>query len=186
MSQETVIKHARDMMAKAVEHTLSEFNKLHTGKASPSMVDNLQVDVYGSKMHLREVAAVTTPDPRTIQIQPWDKTVVSDIEKSIQKANLGFNPVVNGNLIRIPIPELSRERRQELTKVAHTMSEEGHISVRHARHDAIESLKKMQKNKEISEDDQKRAEKEIQNDTDKQNAEIDQHLEHKEKELMTL
>lgn len=186
MSQDTVIKHARDLMAKAVEHTLGEFNKLHTGKASPSMVENLQVDVYGSKMHLREVSAVTTPDPRTIQIQPWDKTVVSDIEKSIQKANLGFNPVVNGTLIRIPIPELSRERRQELTKVAHTMAEEGHISVRHARHDAFESLKKMQKNKEISEDDQKRAEKEVQNDTDKQNAEIDQYLEHKEKELMTL
>lgn len=186
MSQDTVIKHARDLMAKAVEHTLGEFNKLHTGKASPSMVENLQVDVYGSKMHLREVSAVTTPDPRTIQIQPWDKTVVSDIEKSIQKANLGFNPVVNGTLIRIPIPELSRERRQELTKVAHTMAEEGHISVRHARHDAFESLKKMQKNKEISEDDQRRAEKEVQNDTDKQNAEIDQYLEHKEKELMTL
>ena len=174
------------MMAKAAEHTLSEFSKLHTGKASPSMVENIQVEVYGSKMHLREVAAVTTPDPRTIQIQPWDKTVVSDIVKSIQKANLGFNPVVNGNLIRIPIPDLSRERRQELTKVAHTMAEEGHISVRHARHDAIELLKKMQKNKEISEDDQKRAEKEVQIDTDKQNAEIDQHLEHKEKELMTL
>jgi len=186
MSQDTVIKYARDMMTKAVEHTLGEFNKLHTGKASPSMVENLQVDVYGSKMHLREVSTVTTPDPRTIQIQPWDKTVVSDIEKSIQKANLGFNPLVNGNLIRIPIPELSRERRQELTKVAHTMAEEGHISVRHARHDAFESLKKMQKNKEVSEDDQKRAEKEVQNDTDKQNAEIDQYLEHKEKELMTL
>jgi ribosome recycling factor len=186
MSQDTVIKQACDMMAKAAEHTLSEFSKLHTGKASPSMVENIQVEVYGSKMHLREVAAVTTPDPRTIQIQPWDKTVVSDIVKSIQKANLGFNPVVNGNLIRIPIPDLSRERRQELTKVAHTMAEEGHISVRHARHDAIELLKKMQKNKEISEDDQKHAEKEVQIDTDKQNAEIDQHLEHKEKELMTL
>ena len=186
MSQETVIKHARDMMIKAVEHTLSEFNKLHTGKASPGMVEHLQVEVYGSKMQLREVATITTPDPRTIQIQPWDKSVIRDVEKSIQKANIGFNPAVSGSLIRIPIPELSRERRQELTKVAHTMAEEGHISVRHARHDAIEGLKKMQKNKEISEDDLKRLEKEVQNDTDKQNAEIDQHLEHKEKELMTL
>ncbi len=186
MTEENVIKEASDMMVKGVEHTLSEFSKLHTGKASPSMVENIQVEVYGSNMHLREVAAVTTPDPRTIQIQPWDKTVVTDIEKSIQKANLGFNPAVNGSVIRIPIPELSRERREELTKVARTMAENGHVSVRHARHNALELLKNMQKNKEISEDDQKRAEKEIQNNTDNKNAEIDQLLRHKEKELMTL
>lgn len=186
MSEETITNNARDMMTLAVEHTLNEFNKLHTGKATPSMVEHLHVEVYGSKMQLREVAAITTPDPRTIQIQPWDKSVVSDIEKSIQKANLGFNPAVNGSIIRIPIPDLSRERRQELTKVANTMAEEGRISVRHARHDALELLKKMQKNKEISEDELKRSEKIVQNETDKLIAEIDQHLEHKEKELMTI
>ncbi len=186
MSIETVIAHARELMGKSVEHTLGEFNKLHTGKASPSVVEHLQVEAYGSNVQLREVAAITTPDARTVQIQPWDKSIVNDVVKSIQKANLGFNPVVTSNLIRIPIPELSRERRQELSKVAHTMAEEGRVSVRHARHEALDEAKKMKKGGEISEDELKRLEKEIQNVTDKQVAEIDQHLAHKEKELMSL
>lgn len=188
MSYELVILEAQENMAKAVEHTLHEFSTLHTGKASPAMVEGLQVQVesYGSSMHLREIAAITTPDARTIQVQPWDKSVVSDVEKAIQKANLGLNPVVNGAVIRIPIPELSGERRKELARVAHNMAEEGRISVRHARREALDALKTMQKDGEISEDDYKRYEKEVQAETDKCIADIGDHLVSKEQELTTI
>ncbi len=188
MDYETALLVAEENMEKAVEFTAHEFNSLHTGKASPGLVENLQVHVksYGSSMRLREIAAITTPDARTIQVQPWDKSVVQDVEKAIQTAKLGLNPTVAGTVIHIHIPELSRERRQELVKIAHTMAEEGRISVRHARRDALEALKKMQKDKEISEDDFKRYEKEVQKDTDSHVEKIGEHLARKENELTTL
>ncbi len=175
-------------MANALEHTLREFNSLHTGKASPGLVENLQVQVesYGTSMHLRDISAITTPDARTIQIQPWDKNVVKDIEKAIQTAKLGFNPAVAGTVIRIPIPELSGERRQQLKKVAHQMAEEGRISVRHVRREAIDALKDLQKSGEISEDELRRHEKEVQSKTDRYVEEIARHLSDKEEELMTV
>ena len=188
MSFAELISEVRESMAKALEHTLQEFNSLHTGKASPGLVENLQVQVesYGTSMHLRDISAITTPDPRTIQIQPWDKNVVGDIEKAIQTAKLGLNPAVAGTVIRIPIPELSGERRQELKKVAYQMAEEGRISVRHVRREAMEALKKMQKEGDISEDDLRRHEKEVQSETDKYIEEIAEHLTDKEEELMTV
>jgi len=188
MNHATVIKETIDKMQQAVEHSLHLFNTLHTGKASPGMIENLQVHVeaYGASMALRELAAISTPDTRTIRIQPWDKTVVKAIEKAIQTANLGFNPISDGNLIRIPIPDLSGERRKELVKVAHKMAEESHISVRHARHFALDTLKNLQKKGDISEDDFHRLEKEIQTETDKSIEAINKHLEHKEKELTTV
>lgn len=173
-------------MQHSVEHALHEFSSIHTGKASPSMVEGVSVEAYGSHMRLKEVAAITTPDSRTIQIQPWDKSMVVPIEKAIQTANIGINPSVDGGLIRLPLPELNRERRQELVKVAHQMAEEGRISVRHARRDGLEALKKLQKSGEISEDDQKRYDKEIKAETDKAIKEIADHLAHKEQELLSL
>jgi ribosome recycling factor len=186
MSLHPVISETHTKMQHGVEHALHEFSSIHTGKASPSMVEGVSVEAYGSHMRLKEVAAITTPDSRTIQIQPWDKSMVVPIEKAIQTANIGINPSVDGGLIRLPLPELNRERRQELVKVAHQMAEEGRISVRHARRDGLETLKKLQKSGEISEDDQKRYDKEIQAETDKAIKEIADHLAHKEKELLSL
>jgi len=182
MSKE-VIDDMEQSMTKAVDHTLHEFSTLHTGKASPSMVENVMVEAYDSSMRLRDMAAITTPDSRTIQIQPWDKSVIQPIEKAIQMANLGLNPSVDGALIRIPIPELSGDRRAELAKVAHRMAEDGRISVRHARRDALDLLKEAKKDGDISEDDFTRTEKEVQKSTDKYVADIDEHLKNKELEL---
>lgn len=185
MSQD-ILDATNDSMSKAVDHTLHEFSTLHTGKASPSMVENVMVDAYGSNMRLRDMAAITTPDSRTIQIQPWDKSVIQPIEKSIQTANLGLNPSIDGPIIRIPIPELSGDRRQELVKVAHRMAEDGRISIRHARKDGMDLLKEAKKEGELSEDDLKRWEKEVQNSTDKFVGEIDQHMKSKEQELQSM
>lgn len=172
-----------ESMRKAVDHTLHDFSTLHTGKASPSMVEDVMVKAYGGSMRLKEMAAITTPDPRTLKIQPWDKSLVQPIEKGIHSANIGLNPSVDGALIWVPIPELSGDRRRELIKVAHRMAESGRISVRHARRDALHLLKEAKMEGEISEDDLMRSEKEVQKGTDKFVGEIDQHLKFKEKDL---
>lgn len=169
-------------MKKAIEHTLHEFSTIHTGKANPTMVESVTVEAYGSVMRLKECAAISTPDPRTIVIQPWDKGLVQAVIKGIQTANLGFNPTMDGGIVRIPLPEMSRERRQEFVKVANRLAEEGRVQVRNLRRDAIESVKKAK----LPEDESKRLEKDIQTATDKAIADINQHLTHKEKELTTV
>lgn len=172
--------HAR--MKKAVDHTLHEFSTIHTGKATPAMVESVTVEAYGSQMRLKECAAISTPDARLIQIQPWDVSLVKAIAKGIIDANIGFNPIVDGKLIRVPLPEMSRERRQEFVKTAHKLAEEGRVGVRNVRHAALDAVKKAK----LSEDEAKRLEKEIQTATDKSIAEINSHLQHKEKELLTV
>jgi ribosome recycling factor len=169
-------------MKKTVDHTLHEFSTIHTGKASPSMVEAVMVDAYGSQMRIKDCAAITTPDPRMIVIQPWDKGLTQAISKGIQLANLGFNPSIDGQLVRIPLPEMSRERRQEFVKVAHRLAEEGRVHVRNVRRDALESLKKAK----LPEDEAKRTEKEIQALTDKAIEEINHHVATKEKELLAV
>ena len=186
MSSRPAITEMNQKMANAVEHTLHEFNGLHTGKASPSMVENLMVELYGSMMRLKEVAAITTPDSRMIQVQPWDKGAIKPVEKAIQTSNLGINPAVDGNVIRLPLPDLSRERRQELAKVCQRMAEEGKVSIRHARRDALDTLKTAQKDNEFNEDDLKRFEKEVQQEHDRHIKNLDQHLQSKEQELMAI
>lgn len=181
-----IIDEMQAKMDKTLEHTLHEFSGIHTGKASPSMVESVTVEAYGSHMRLKECAAISTPDARLIQIQPWDASLTKAIEKAIQVSNLGFNPIVDGKLIRIPLPEMSRERRQEFVKVAHKLAEEGRVHVRNVRRDAMEHLKKAQKDAHISEDDIKRMEKEVQAATDKAIKDINDHLAHKEKELLTI
>lgn len=146
----------------------------------------IDVTAYGSSMPLRDIAAITTPDARTIQIQPWDKTVIKDVEKSLQKANLGINPVVDGALVRLNIPELSKERRQDLVKVAHKHAEDGRVSVRQARRNAMEALKAAEKDESLPEDDVKRVEKEIQKTTDDYVEKINVALGHKEEELLKI
>ncbi len=180
------LNEAQARMKKAVEHTQHEFATIHTGKASPAMVESVQVEAYGSMMPLKGCAAITTPDARMIQIQPWDKGLLRAIEKALQMANIGVNPVVDGSLIRLPFPDLSRERRQEFVKTAHRLAEEGRVSVRHIRRDAMEGAKKLKKDGKISEDDEKRLEKDVQAATDKAIKDIDTALAAKEKELLTV
>jgi ribosome recycling factor len=184
MDPKKILADARTAMTKAVEHTLHEFSALHTGKATPTMVESIAVMAYGSQMRLKEVAAITTPDARTIQIQPWDKGLLRDIEKALQVAKLGFNPLVQGDIIRCPLPELSRERRQELAKVCHTHAEEGRVRIRTIRREANEALKKAKTAGTITEDDLKRSEKDVQVEHDKFIAEVNKHLANKEAELM--
>ncbi|MFA5262989.1 MAG: ribosome recycling factor [Opitutaceae bacterium] len=177
-----IITDTQAKMKKVVDHALQEFSTIHTGKASPTMVENVMVEAYGSQMRLKECAAITTPDPRMIVVQPWDASLLKPIEKAIQIANLGFNPIVDARIIRVPLPEMSRERRQEFVKVAHKMAEESRVHVRNARHDMIEVLKKAK----LPEDETKRHEKEIQTLTDKAIKDIGDHLAHKEKELLSV
>ncbi|HWA09408.1 MAG TPA: ribosome recycling factor [Opitutaceae bacterium] len=172
--------HAK--MKKAVDYTLHEFSAIHTGKATPAMVEGVMVEAYGSMMRLKECAAISTPDPRLIQVQPWDAGLVKAVEKAIQAANLGFNPVVDGKLVRIPLPDMSRERRLEFVKTANKLAEEGRVHVRNVRRDALESVKKAK----LPEDEGKRLEKEIQAATDKAIKDINDHLAHKEKELLAV
>ena len=177
---------AQTRMKKAVEFTLHEFSTIHTGKASPSMVEGVMVEAYGSMMRLKECAAISTPDARLIQLQPWDKSLIRAVEKALQQANLGINPIVDSSLIRMPLPDLSKERRLEFVKVAHKLAEEGRVTVRHSRRDAMEAVKKAKKDGKIAEDEEKRLEKDIQALTDKTIKDIDAHLAHKEKELTTV
>jgi len=181
-----IVTDLQGQMKKALDHTLHEFGTIHTGKASPSMVEGVMVEAYGTTMRLRDCAAITTPDPRLIQITPWDKSIIRSVEKALQTANLGINPIIDGGVIRMPLPELSRERRQEFVKIAHRLAEEGHVSLRSARRDSMEVAKKQQKEGKLSEDDAKRVEKEIQTITDRFIKDIDSHLAAKEKELTTV
>jgi len=169
-------------MQKSVDHVLHEFSTLHTGKANTSMVENVTVDVYGSSMKLRDVAAITTPDARTIQIQPWDKSTTAPIEKALLEAKIGINPIVTGEIIRLPMPELSGERREELCKVAQGFAEQGRIGIRASRKEAMDSLKEAQK-EGLPEDDFKRAEKDVQKNTDDSVSKINQALSSKEDDL---
>lgn len=169
-------------MKKAVDHTLHEFAAIHTGKATPAMVEGVMLEAYGSQMRLKDCAAISTPDARLIQIQPWDVSLISAIVKGIQMANLGFNPIPDGKVVRIPLPEMSRERRQEFVKSAHKLAEEGRVAIRNQRRDGIEAVKKAK----LPEDETKRIEKDIQTATDKAIADINSNLAAKEKDLLTV
>ena len=186
MPIDDILLEAEDKMQKTEHVVQNEFAGVRTGKASPGLVENIMVDVYGSQMRIRELAGITTPEPRMILIQPWDATTVHPIEKAIQKSNLGLNPSVDKKFIRIVLPELSQERRVEFTKVVKKMAEDGRVAVRHVRRDAIEHLKKEAKEGLITEDEQEHAEKEVQKLTDQYIGKIDEHLAHKEKEIMTV
>ena len=181
-----IINDMQAKMKNALDRTLHEFGQIRTGKASPTMVEGVMVEAYGSMMRLKECAAISTPDARQIYIQPWDKGITQAIAKAIQTANLGLNPAVDGGNVRVPLPELSRERRQEFVKRASVMAEEGRVQVRNIRHGAMDALKKAQKDGKISEDDLKRFEKEVQAATDKTIKDIGDNLAKKEKELTTM
>jgi ribosome recycling factor len=177
-----ILTDTQAKMKKAVDHTLHEFSSIHTGKATPSMVESVTLEAYGAQMRLKDCAAISTPDARLIQIQPWDASLIKAIVKGIQEANLGFNPIPDGKVIRVPLPEMSRERRLEFVKNAHRLAEEGRVHVRNVRRDAIEAVKRAK----LPEDLAKRLEKDIQTATDASIKNINDHLAHKEKDLLTV
>jgi ribosome recycling factor len=186
MTLDDILLEAEEKMAKTEQVVANEFAGVRTGKASAGLVENIQAEVYGSLMRIRELATITTPEPRMLVIQPWDASALQAIEKAIQKANIGLNPVIQGKLLRLSFPELSTERRQEFVKMCKKMAEDGRVAIRHIRRDAMELLKKHGHDSGITEDDQKQAEKEMQKLTDDYIAKIDVHLTHKEKEIMTV
>lgn len=161
----------------------TELAGLRTGRASASMVEPIQVEAYGSHMPLNQVATVSVPEARMIMVQVWDRSMSSAVERAIRESSLGLNPVVEGQVFRIPIPELNAERRQELVKVAHRYAEQARISVRHVRRDGMEALKKLEKDGEVSQDDHRILSERVQKLTDGMIAEVDQLVAHKEQEI---
>jgi ribosome recycling factor len=186
MDLDDFLLEAEDKMSKTEQVVVNEFTGVRTGKASPALVENILAEVYGAQMRIRELAGITTPEPRTLSIQPWDANSVHPIEKAILKSNLGLTPSIQGKTIRIFFPELSQERRQELAKIVRKMAEDGRVAIRHVRRDAMDQLKKHAHDSGVTEDDEKSAEKELQKLTDDYTAKIDAHLAHKEKEIMTV
>lgn len=189
MDPEMILLECEDAMTKAVEYAIHEFSAVRTGKASPMLVENLDVSVHaygGMNMKLKQLASISTPEPRVIRLEPFDGSTLKDIERAFHESKLGLNPTPEGKIIRIYIPELSQERRQQMVKLVKSLGEEAKVRVRAARRDALEALKKAQKDGKITEDDLERDEKEVQKITDKKVSEIDQHIASKEKEITTV
>ena len=186
MPYKKVCKEAKEKMQHSLDHLHHEFNGIRTGKASPALVEDIHVDCYGSTMPLKEMAGITTPEPRLILIQPWDQNTVPNIVKAIQSSSLGITPVDDGRVVRVPIPELDEERRKELDKHIKHMAEEARVAVRNIRRDENDKLKKMKKAGELTEDDLRDGEKQIQKITDEFIEKINETLKHKEDEIFTI
>ena len=186
MSVEEITFEAEEGMEKAVEFMMHEFNAIRTGKASPALVENLDVRAYDSTMKLKQLALISAPEPRLLVIQPFDATTVRDIERAINESRLGINPMVDGKIIRLPIPELSEERRRDLAKTVKQLAEESRVRVRSCRRAAMESAKKLEKDGSLTEDGLRDAEAEIQKLTDRFVADLDKHTANKDAELMKI
>ena len=177
------LRTADEKMKQAAQHTHHELNSLRTGRASPSFVEGLMIDAYGTKTPLNQLASINVPEPRMLVVQPYDRSIIGAIEKAIMSSDLGVTPSNDGAVIRLPFPQLTEERRKELVKVAHHKAEEGRVAVRNVRRHTKDELEKLKKDGKLGEDDLKRAEKDLQKETDQHVAEIDQLLAQKEKEL---
>lgn len=181
---EKIVHETEDKMKKAVEFTRQELTKLRSGKASVALLDDIKIDYYGQKLPIAQTASVSTPDAHLITVQPWDKSIIREIEKAILAANVGLTPANDGTIIRLPVPALTEERRKELVKVARKFAEDGRITIRNVRRESNEHLKKAEKDEHVSEDERKRGEAEVQKLTDKYIKHIDEILVAKEKEIM--
>ena len=186
MSSDDIIKNCSSKMKKAFEVFNNDLSSLRTGRANSSMLDIIKVEVYGQNMSINQLATISTPEPRMLTVQVWDQANVTLIDSAIKKSNLGVNPQIDGQLMRIPVPSLNEERRAELKKIMGTLAEKAKVSIRNIRREANDSLKKELKEKNISEDDCKKSEKKIQNLTDQQISELEKKLGEKEKEVMTI
>lgn len=185
-STDDILLEAEDKMTKCVEHLTHELSGLRTGKASPSLVDSIPVEYYGTMTKLREIAGISTPEPRLIVINAYDPSALAAIDKAILAANIGVTPINDGRVIRIPIPELSEDRRKELIKVGKRMSEEARVAIRNVRRDSNESIKSLHKNNKITEDDRDAATDEIQKLTDGFITKVDTMIATKEKDIMVV
>ena len=181
---ENFIGDATQRMDKSVETTHEHFNSVRTGRATPALLDRITIDYYGTPTPLKQLATINVPEPRLITIQPFDPTSIKAIEKAIQESDLGLQPSNDGKLVRLPVPQLTEERRKELVKVVRHMAEEHRIAVREVRRDALRHLQELVKNGEVGDDDERRAEQEVQKLTDAHTKTIDELLKHKEAEIM--
>ena len=179
-----LIEEAKTRMGKSVEATRHEFGSLRTGRANPSLLDRVQVSYYGAVTPLKQLAQIGAPEPRLLTVTPFDKSAIKDIERGIVEADLGLNPANDGSLIRLPIPELTEDRRKDMVRIARNMAEDGRIAIRNVRRDVMSSFKDLRKDGDISEDDERRAEGDLQKVTDSFVAEIDAALKTKEAEIM--
>ena len=186
MPADEILFEAEEKMDKTLNKIQEEFSAVRTGKASPALVEHIRVNAYGTSMGLREMAGITCPEPRLVMIQPWDAANVDPIRKALEESKLGINPIIDGKIIRIPIPELSEERRRDLTKVVKKIAEDGKIAIRAIRRDAMDHLKKEQKAGDLTEDELEISEKEVQKLTDAHGVKIDHAFAAKEKELMSV
>lgn len=184
MDMNELMRDCEKRMQKAVENMKLEFSKIRTGRASTALLDTVRVSYYGNMVPLKQVGTINTPEPRLITIQPWEKNMIGEIEKAIMKADLGLTPVNDGNIIRLPIPQLTEERRKDLVRLCHKLAEEGRIAIRNIRRDANDSLKKAQKDTEISEDQCHTAMADVQKLTDQYVSQVDDLLKAKEDEVM--
>lgn len=180
---ETVIDRVQERMDKAVHNLQREFASVRAGRATPSMLDKVMVDYYGSQMPVNQVAGISSPEPRLLVVSPWEKTMLGEIEKAIQRSDLGLNPANDGQVIRLVIPSLTEQRRQELVKQVRKLTEEARVAIRNVRRDGNDELKKSEKNGDITEDEVHRLMDKIQQVTDKSIAQVDSLLEDKEKDL---
>ncbi len=181
---EHVFKDVEDRMKKAVSVFKGEIAKLRTGRANPNILDGIRVEYYGQRVPLKQIATINAPEPNLLVIQAWDKQVIPEIDREIKKSGLGLNPRIDGNSLKIPIPPMSEERRQELIKIVKKFGEDTKVAIRNIRRDGMDKLKKMEKNKEISEDERKRGEEKIQKLTEKYIDEVSLLVKNKEKEIL--
>ncbi len=184
MSEAFSLENLRSRMKKSIESMKSDLAGLRTGRASASLLDPIMVDAYGSSMPLNQVATVSVPEPRMLSVQVWDRSMAGAVEKAIRESNLGLNPMSEGAVIRVPLPELNEERRRELSKVAHQYAEQARVAVRHVRRDGIELLRKLEKDGDMGQDEARVNSEKVQKATDEAIAEIDALVAHKEQEIM--
>ena len=184
MTSEEILFEAEETMEKSVDYMIHEFSSVRTGKASPALVENVDVEAYGSSMKLKQLALITTPEPRLLVVQPFDASTVKDIERALKESKIGIQPLVDGKLIRLPVPELSEERRRDLVKSLKQMAEEARVRVRTNRRTALDEAKKLQKAGDLTEDGLRDIEDDVQKLTDKFVKSIDDHFERKEAEVM--
>ena len=176
----------RSQLDSAIAHMQKEFAALQIGRASAVLVEDIEVESYGSMMPLKSVANISCPDPKTIKIEPWDKSILAGIEQAVQAANLGINPQNMGEHLFLPIPPMTEERRKQTVKFVHELAEKAKISIRNARHDELKGIKAMKEENEISEDEQKQMEKEVQEQVDQANQSVDERAKQKEKDILTV
>jgi ribosome recycling factor len=183
---ENLLAQAREKMQKTLEHLREELAGVHTGRAHPSLLETIKVDAYGTKMDLRDLASINTPEPRFLVVQVWDQGNISNVEKAIRESNLSFNPSTENNIIRVPVPALSEERRKEMTKLVSEKREDAHVSIRQIRREAVDQIHKQEKSKQIAEDEKFRLSEQVQKVTDDFTNQVDTISKQKEKDILQI